>query len=218
MNAQSPISAADKDKAAYTARNETKLNDLLAYAAKQSGRSVIQIAREFPQMNKSDARINIGEYVRWRLYDTDRYTAEERDAFISNDLHWPMVHICCDSGWRSAAEDKVLAGTILTSGGVPVPEAVAVIDRTARLYPGLQTIASGAELRALLTGPVGPNLFGKIVDGMISFGAFRVETADDTHITCSGHAPMTYDAFMAEFVGENAYLLQKRSLRHPRCL
>ena len=125
-----------------------------------------------------------------------------------------MAHKCCHQGWNSAAEDKVLAGTLLSAGGVPVPETVAVIDRSPRIFPGIQKISSPDALRDLVMGAGGVNLFGKIVDGMVSFGAFSVQDADQTHITCAGQEPMTYDQFMTEFVGNNSYIVQKRLSNH----
>lgn len=55
----------------------------------------------------------------------------------------------------------------------------------------------------------------KIVDDMISFGAFRVEVADGTHLTCTGIDPMTHDAFLRDFVADNAYVLQRNLTNHP---
>jgi hypothetical protein len=188
--------------------------ELLAFAARKSGRSSFQIGRDFAQLNKSATRINAVEYVRWKLYDENRHSPEERAAFLSNDLHWPIAHACNDEGWNKAAEDKMLAGTILSAGGVPVPETVAVIDRGTRRYPGVAKIETADALRDLLLAHADTPLFGKIVDGMVSFGAFRVESADRTHITCSGRDPMTYDAFLSEFVGDKAYMLQHRLDNH----
>ncbi|MGR3715081.1 MAG: sugar-transfer associated ATP-grasp domain-containing protein, partial [Shimia sp.] len=214
MPVDAPSSAADLDKAQYFSVRDSNHKDLLAYAAKQTGRSPIAIQREFQQMKKSDSRINMVEYIRNGLYDLDRYTADERAKFISNGLHWPITHTCNNKDWTSAAEDKVLAATLLKAGDVPVPESLAVIDRSARHYPGLTKISDAATLKTLLLSHQDKQLFGKVVDGMVSFGAFRVEKSDDTHIHCSGHAPMTYDAFMAEFVGKNAYVVQTAITNH----
>ncbi|MEL6102240.1 MAG: sugar-transfer associated ATP-grasp domain-containing protein [Pseudomonadota bacterium] len=209
MNVQSPVTAADRDIAAYAKVVKPSHQDLLAFAAKKSGRSVLQIQRDFQKMAKSHSRINIAEFVRHGLYDPDRYSEEERALFISNDTHWPIAHACCDANWNAAAEDKVLASTILSAGGVPVPESVAVIDKSTRVFPGLTKISTADDLRAFMAGYPDGGIFGKIVTGMVSFGAFRVVGADDTHITCAGNEPYYYEEFMAGSVGDNAYLLQK---------
>jgi hypothetical protein len=95
-----------------------------------------------------------------------------------------------------------------------VPETVAIIATSAREYPGIQKVSTPESLRDLILGLGTTRLFGKIIDGMVSFGAFSVEDADQTHITCAGHAPMTYADFMTYFLGGNAYMLQKKLENH----
>ncbi|WP_294611791.1 sugar-transfer associated ATP-grasp domain-containing protein [uncultured Roseovarius sp.] len=215
MNVQTNISAAELDEANYYSVRDTSYQDLLVYAARNSGRSVLQIHREFRRMAKSHSRLNMVEYIRHGLFRHDDFTDEQRAAYISNDLHWPMTHICNNRGWATVAEDKVLASTLLSAGGVPVPDALAVIDTSPRSYPGLVKISTPDQLRDMVVANIEGGLFGKIVDGMVSFGAFRVESADATHLICSGHAPMTYDTFMTNFVGGNAYVLQRNLANHP---
>lgn len=208
------MSAADSDHANYLSARDSSPKDLLVYAAKKSGRSPLQIQREFGRMAKSHSRLNMVEYVRTGLYDIDRFTAEERDQFISNDLHWPIAHKCNNNGWSSAAEDKVLAATLLGAGGVPTPETVAVLDKSPRIYPGLTKIDTVDSLIGLLKKHAGEPLFCKIVDGMVSFGAFRIESGDADQIVCAGHPPMRPEQFLSEFVGQNAYVIQRELKNH----
>lgn len=210
------MTVADRDHADYLSARDSSHKDLLIHAAKSSGRSVLRIHREFRQMAKSHGQLNMVEYVRNGLYDIERFSQEERDCFISNDLHWPITHQCCNKGWTSAAEDKVLAATLLKAGGVPVPDTVAVFDKSSRIYPGLNKIASVEALRDLLQTYSSEPLFCKIVDGMVSFGAFRIESSDATEIVCSGHPPMSHEHFLSEFVGSNAYVVQRELRNHTR--
>lgn len=214
MTIQTPITAAEKDKAAFAQVDNGKLSDMLAYAANKTGRSPVKLGMEFSRISSSDAKINISEYIRWGLFYEDRYTEDQRAQFISNSLHWPIAHACNNQGWSSAAEDKVLAGTILNAGGATAPETVAVIDTSPRLYPGVQKISNPEDLRDLILSLGNTKLFGKIVDGMVSFGAFSVKDADQTYISCVGQAPMTYADFMTSFLGDNAYLLQVKLENH----
>lgn len=215
MNIQTPVSAVDLDHQSYLSARDSDHKDLLVHAARQSGRSVFQIQREFRQMARSHSRLNMVEYIRHGLFRHDRFTDDQRAAYISNDLHWDITHKCNNRGWTGAAEDKAVAGLLLSAGGVPTPESLGVIDTSPRIYPGLARIAGPDQLRALLLEQIGTGIFGKIVDGMVSFGTFRIESADATHLTCTGHAPMTYASFMADFVGKNAYILQRKLSNHP---
>lgn len=214
MTVQTPITAAEKDRAAFTKVDNGKVSDMLAYAAKKTGRSVVKLGVDFSRLSRSDAKITISEYIRWGLFYEDRYTEEQRAQFISNQLHWPIAHACNKQGWSSAAEDKILANTILKSGGVATPETLAVIDTSGRLYPGVQKISTPEALRDLILSLDDKKLFGKIVDGMVSFGAFSIYDADQTHIWCAGQEPLTYADFMTFFLGGNPYLLQKKLENH----
>lgn len=215
MNAESSLSAAESDKNNYQAARDSSHKDLLIYAARKSGRSVMRIQREFNKMAKSHSRLNFVEYIRNGLYRYDDYTDEQRAAYISNDRHWEFTHECNNRGWTGVAEDKVLASMLLSAGDIPVPPILGVIDTSARIYPGLEKIDTSEKLRDLVYANQDRGLFGKIVEGMVSFGAFRIEYADATHLMCTGHAPMTYDKFMSDFVGDNAYVLQHVLINHP---
>ena len=214
MTTQTLTPAEENDRSAYEQVDNGTLNDMLAYAAKKTGRSVVKLGVEFSRMSRGEGKINISEYMRWGLFYEDRYTEEQRAQFISNDAHWPIAHACNEKGWSSAAEDKILAGTILKAGGVAVPETVAVIDTSARIYPGINKVSTPDELRDLILDIGTKKLFGKIIDGMVSFGAFKVEDADQAHITCAGQSPMTYADFMSSYLGDNGYLLQKTLENH----
>ncbi|WP_039019203.1 sugar-transfer associated ATP-grasp domain-containing protein [Halocynthiibacter namhaensis] len=154
------------------------------------------------------------EYVRTGLFRHDKFTDVQRAAYVSNDLHWGLTHKCNTHGWTGMAEDKALATMLLSAGEVPTPEILGVIDVSPRIYPGVTQIGTADQLRDLVLANLAQGIFGKIVDGMVSFGAFRIETADATHLTCAGHAPMTYDSFLADFVGENTYILQHSLTNH----
>ena len=207
-------SAADQDHQKYIDMRDSSHKDLLTYAAKASGRSPLRIQREFGEMARSDGQINMVEYVRNGLYDIDRHSAEARAQFISNDLHWPITHTCNDRGWSGSAEDKAVAGTLLATGGVPVPDTVAIIDRSARIFPGYTKISTPEALRDFVTATPGQRYFGKITGGMVSFGAFCVTGGDAERIHCEGHDPMRYADFLNEFVGTSSYLLQKVLTNH----
>lgn len=187
---------------------------LLQFAVKKSGRSAFTIAKEFALLQKSYQKINIVEYIRWKLYDSDRYNPAERAAFVSNDLHWPIINKCCDPAWNAVAEDKVIADLVMRESGVPVPETLAVIDRSIRHYPGVQKLGTPEAVRDMMLAQDGSGMFGKVVGGMVSFGAFAIERADETHVTCVGREPMTYETFLTDFIGNNAYIIQKILTNH----
>ncbi|WP_224815089.1 sugar-transfer associated ATP-grasp domain-containing protein [Hasllibacter sp. MH4015] len=214
MNMQAPISAAQRDYNKYSGGEKLSVSEMVAYAAKKSGRSALQIGREFQALNRSVRKINMEEYLRWGLYDDTRFDDAKRAEFISNDVHWPIAHKVNKRSWQASAEDKMMAASVLSTGGVAVPETVAVIDHSQRIYPGIEKVGSPEQLRDVIKALGTSKLFGKMRDGMVSFGAFRVRDADATHIICDGLDPMTYEAFFREHLAGDAYLLQRRLDNH----
>ncbi|MBF9034742.1 hypothetical protein HKCCE2091_10870 [Rhodobacterales bacterium HKCCE2091] len=208
------MNIATRDREAYDSVLAASHQDLLVHAAKASGQSPVAIQRDFQALHAGPGKISFGEYVRLGLFHPGRYSDAERAAFISNELHWPIANKINNPGWSQAAEDKAMAYAMLELGGVPVPRSVAVIDRGPRIYPGLAKVADEAGLKSVLAEAGDGPIFGKILGGMVSFGAFRIEAHDATHIHCAGHAPMTYADFFTEVVGDSTYLLQHVLTNH----
>lgn len=203
------MTLAEKDELGYFANRDSSVAELLTYVAKKTGRSAFKVYRDFRKLSKSPMKVNLVEYVRMGLFDTERFDSEASAAFISNDLHWPIAHQCNDTAWSGAAEDKVLADAILKASGVPVPETVAVLDSSQRRYPNLTKISRPNELSILEKEVAKGPLFCKILNGMVSFGAFRIESMDSKTICCPGHPEMSHAQFLNEFVGGNAYVVQR---------
>lgn len=214
MNMQTQVTAADQDREAFSNIREARLQDQLIYAARKSGRSVFAIQRDFSRLCKSETKLNMTEYLLHGLFYEDRYTEEERAAFLGNNIHWPMTHTVNDTTWQACAEDKVIAATILQAGGAAVPEFLGIIDRTARIYPQIDKVTTPDDLRALCLKHADKGIFGKIVDGMVGFGTFRIDAADKDSLHCHGHPPMSYETFLQDIVGDNKYILQRRLMNH----
>jgi hypothetical protein len=111
--------------------------------------------------------------------------------------------------WQATTEDKWLCSHILARTGVRVPHTLAVIDKSDRAYPGTHKIATAQQLRDFVLARDVTPFFGKENRGICSFGAFIVEGGDCTAVHLRGRAPLGYDAFMEQFVGETPYLIQR---------
>lgn len=205
----------DRERTEYLSARDSSPQELLTHAAKRSGRGVLDINREFRALSKAPNCLNLVEYVRNGLFHNDRFSPEERAQFISNDRHWEITYQCSKRSWAGASEDKIVAATLMASGGVPVPETVAVIDRSPRLYPGAAKVETADQLRAVLNEHSGDTLFCKTLDGMISFGSFRIVGFEDDRVLRFGHAPVTTEEFLSDVVGDTPYIVQKALQNHP---
>jgi hypothetical protein len=201
-----------EDQAASVSRNLT-LNEPLRYIVELTDRSPLDIMAEFWRLSAAHGKLTWSEYVRYRVYEPTHSPAE-RVEFISNLLHWPVTHACCDMAWQAATEDKWLSYSLLHSAGVSTPKTVAVIDRSLRSYANTIKITTAAELRGFLTSECG-SLFGKANRGIASLGSFLVEDFDGEWLVMRGREPLRLETFFDDFVGADPYILQNVVSNHP---
>nr|MCU0912367.1 hypothetical protein [Paracoccaceae bacterium] len=104
--------AAGRDMAAR-GNKPPRPSELLTFAARRSGRGVVDIAREAWRLRRGPGRLRLNEYVQFGLYDSVRFSADEKARFLSNLEHWTITQRCCDMTWQATTEDKWLANHIL---------------------------------------------------------------------------------------------------------
>ena len=199
----------ERDTQAFESKDSYSAADLIAYAAKKSGRGALSIGREMMKFSRSKAKLKPAEYVLYEFYDRERYTPEERAAFISAEMHGKIVYQFNDYGWFEVAGDKWLSAVLLAQDGTPQPDTIAVIDTAPRAYHGAPKLTTPEALRDFLTGGPEFPLFCKYNNGRWSLGANIVTGADATHIHLRGQEPLTYAAFFQTHVGEHVFLIQK---------
>ncbi len=208
-------SAWDRDVRLWT-EPKPPLTRYLQHAVVDSGRSPLSIAREYIGLARGRGRLTLQEYVQYGVYDPS-LDDDGRSRFLSERLHWPIVHRCNDIAWQAATEDKWLCGRILDIAGLRQPPTVAVIDTTERTYPGTPTIRSEREFGEVVRacfGERGP-LFCKPNQGLASYGAFVVDRVEPDRLHVDGEGWMTYDACFAEFIAGNCYVVQPVQRNHP---
>lgn len=183
-------------------------------ASLESGRDVDDILADHARISATPGRLELREYLLNGLHLPGRYTDAEREDFISTRLHWPIVTRCCDMSWYGAVDDKWLCQKILSTAGLPVPETVAVVDRTQRFYPGTPALRSAADLAAFLAARQGRPFFAKPVRGMGGRGAILCERIDGTTVHVRGYDPLTAEGFF-EALGPTPYIFQEILTNHP---
>ena len=211
-NATESLLKRDQRKCAY----RISKSDYLRHASKRSGRKPLALALECVRLTGGPVRMTLPEYVQFGLDDPALSDAERR-RFLTETLHWPIVHRCCDMTWIATTEDTWLCARFLEHSGIAMPRTLAVIDRAIRTYPGTRTIRTAAELRDFLCANVRDDspVFGKENRGMMGFGVFLVLEADRERLRLEGEGWFTYEDFLDELVGDTAYILQPVERNHP---
>lgn len=147
-------------------------DDYIDHALSRSMITPDVLLADMARIEKGIGRITAREYVEFGLYDWDLHSQSDRQRYISDRLHWPIVAQTCNLGWHSATEDKWIMETMLRRAGVATPPILAVLDAGLRLYPGTFAIRTEEDLRNFLVDNAGRPFFGKKLTGMQSVGIF----------------------------------------------
>jgi hypothetical protein len=206
--------AFERDLHSKKDRTEPSLFQRLRVASAKSGRNAFEIAREFWRLHRGRGKLSIAEYCDYGLYDSERFSDEDKGRFPSESVHWNLTADCCDMSWRALTEDKWLSAFFLSGAGVRVPETLAILDRSLRTYVGVEKIATADHLKSFLTTQASLPMFGKHLRGIGSFGVFMITGADDEAIHLANEKPLGYEAFFEEFVGKHSYVLQRVVANH----
>lgn len=188
--------------------------EYLRHAQQKSGRGPMDLVMEFYRLSRGPGKLTLPEYVQYGVYDKTRYSPQDQARFLTNTLHWPITHVCCDMTWQATTEDKWLSYRLLEGSGIRIPETLAVIDTTDRSYPGTRKISTAAELRDFITSQNVLPIFGKENRGICSFGAFVVVDANKDAMHLKGVGWVDYAACLYKFVGGTPYLLQRLETNH----
>ena len=216
MNAAAPntTSAIAQDGALFEKTHTYTNADLLVAASKMSGKSSLELGRDFLRHGKSGRGVELADYVRYKLWDAETHGEDGAARFVGANMHWPIVDRVNSPLWRQVAEDKHVMHAMIASAGLPRLETLAFIDSSIRIVPGVEKISEPEALRDLFTSHPDGSLFLKTVGGMTARGAMIIEAADATSVKCTDQEAMSYADFLEKVVGPNPYLVQKRQANH----
>jgi glutathione synthase/RimK-type ligase-like ATP-grasp enzyme len=195
-------------------KNSDNLLEQILFAQKKCGKHPFSVVTDICRLLRGNGKLTSEEYFMYQLYDDDKYSKEDKAKFISEKIHWPVTHKCCDMSWSALAEDKWLAYRFLESFDIRVPETIAVIDKTFRSFGSIPKISSPMELRDFFEKNHRYPIFAKANAGIGSFGAFIITGIDDTNVFLDQSEPLTFDNLFEELIGERTYLLQSFIKNH----
>lgn len=203
-----------RDTRAFKKKDEANIADLIAFAARKSGRSAFAIGHDMIRYSLGKSRLRPSEYVMYGLFDLDRHTPAERAAFISAELHGKTVSECIDYGWYEVAGDKWLSSVFLAADATPQPRTLAVVDQGARVFQGVHRISTPDGLRDFLIGEQDFPLFCKYNNGYWSLGANVITAADRTHLHLQNVGAVSFADFFRDYVGHHTFLIQNFVRNH----
>jgi hypothetical protein len=198
-----------------TEKNSGNLLEKVLLAQKKCGKHPFSMVTDISRLVRGDGKLTMEEYFMYQLYDDNKYSREDKAKFISEKIHWPVTHTCCDMSWSALAEDKWLSYRFLESFDIRVPETIAVIDKTFRSFGSIPKISSPMEFRDFFEKNPKYPVFAKPNAGIGSFGAFIITGIDDASVVIDQSEPLAFDHLFEEVIGERTYLLQSFLKNHP---
>lgn len=208
-----PLHAVTRDHAEQT-KKQPNITDYVRHAQNMSGRRPFELVKEYCGLFMGRGKLSVEEYVQYGVYDNARYSPEDQARFITNRLHWPITHVCCDMTWQASTEDKWLCSHILERSNVPIPSTLAVVDKSDRAYPGTHKISNAEQLKEFFQTKENLPAFGKETRGMCSLGAFLVTDANDDAVHLEGEGWIEYEKLIDEFIAGTPYLFQRVEKNH----
>jgi hypothetical protein len=189
-------------------------DDYIDYALSQSPVGRDMLLADMARLESGIGRITVPEYVDFGLYDWDLHSEQDRQRFISDRLHWPIVAQTCNLGWHAATEDKWIMETILRQAGVDTPPILAVLDTGIRLYPGTFVIRTEEDLRNFLVSNAGRPFFGKKLTGIASAGIFCCIASDRDAVSLLHEGTVPTQVLFDRLKSEK-YVFQPVVRNHP---
>ncbi len=183
--------------------------------AKTLHKSGFRLAKEIWQLYLGPGGLLPADYFMYQLYDDEKYSAQDKRRFISDNMVDRVAFRCSDPAWPVLTDDKWICANMLQSAGVLVPQTLAVIDRTSRSFGALQKIGSPAALKDFLTGLNTYPLFAKVNSGLGSFGAFMIAGVNDDRVMLEQAPAVTFDELFDKLIGTRTFLLQTCIKNHP---
>ena len=195
-------------------KHSGNLLENILFAQNKFGKHPISIIKDILRLQFGNGKLRDKEYFWYQLYDDEKYSKDDKAKFLSDRIHWPITHKCCDMSWSALTEDKWLSYKFLYSFDIRVPITIAVIDKTIRSFGSTQKISSEMQLRDFLKKNDNYPIFAKPNTGIGSFGAFIVTGSDDATVFLDKSESLTFEKLFEEVIGEKTYLLQNFIKNH----
>lgn len=186
----------------------------LRLASQQTGKKPLSLVFDYWKIRKAAGRLSIEDFFNYRLYE-NRYSKTDREAFVSERLHWHLTDLCSDTTWRSNTEDKWLSYELLNRHSVSTPVTLAVVDKGLRDFGSHLKISDAVALGHFLSQVDTFPLFAKPNRDMASFGAFIITGYEGGIVSLGDLGDFSCEDVIDKVTGERCYLIQELIENHP---
>jgi Sugar-transfer associated ATP-grasp len=181
---------------------------LLRTSSQRTGQKPLRIVSDYWSVQKGPGKVSLKDYFLYGLYDNSKYSLQDKRRFISDELHWPITHACCDMRWQGMTEDKWMSYSLLERFGLRIPQTVAVVDQSIRCFGKTPKLSTPGAFKTFIVDRGEFPLFCKANDGLGSFGVFIITGVDGDVVLLDQAAPMTFEQLFSDVIGTRTYVIQ----------
>jgi hypothetical protein len=190
----------------------------VAEVRRRHGRGYLGQIFDLIRYNRGRQRLNPLEYYQYRLYERDRFSEDERRAFIGHVGRRRIVRALNDLRTAILADDKLVTYGYLSGLGYPIAPLYAAFHRT-RSHGTLPVLRDPGEVATFLRDRIPYPFFGKPLGRTNALGVASVrgyDAATDS-LALPGDRSMTVTAFaetLTQFLPQG-YLFVGHLWPHP---
>jgi hypothetical protein len=141
------------------------------------GKSYFSVVREMFALSRGTGNLNPQEYFYYRLYDDERYSWEEKTAFLGKQASLVLDANYLKNAWTHVTADKLVLSALLSGYGFRVPDTFALYHPF-RESGGAAGLRDAEAVAAFLRSDAIYPFFSKPVGGTNSLGVAAVEAYD----------------------------------------
>jgi len=210
----------DEGIAAVKMMTQFNLAEAFQKASKETKRSSFALSLDLAKASLGKAKLSQDEFFRYRIYDKENLSIDERSAFIGQ-IAVNMANHSINKAMTSTniVDQKIVYCAALRGLGLKAPVLQAMV-RTNQRETAFRTISSVEEFAKFMRTEARFPLFGKPNNGSLSQGASSFDRYDETAdklIDIAGEKvdPEQFAAEVFKEFGDRGYMIEERVIPHP---
>lgn len=185
-----------------------------------SGKGYSVLLQEAYSARKGVTKNGFGEYFKYRLYDENLVSRENRGTFLNSGFAHQIWAELNPPKWSGLAIDKIFFQLILQELGFQQPKLLACYDKKARSVPGIKNLHSETGIREFLYDNDHYPLFAKPIDSYRSMGAMGIRGVDKAagDVELSNGKTISIEKTVEEITSKDNYIFQQKLSPAPELI
>lgn len=202
-------------------RPPLRFQDNLKAVLENHGKGLADQVFEILRLKRGPGMIDPFEYYMYCLYDDERFTPEEKQAFVGIKMMSRLTRKYFKDSFTAITTDKIVFREVLERRGVPGPKTHAIYFRKPpkTRYDDVELLCGKDALADYLRHRAPYPMFSKPVNQAQSLGVAAVDSHDaaaDSLVLADGRVvAMTRYLAAVETYAKTGYLFQERLAPHP---